>query len=258
MSNPLIANLKLPGRTFQLPSKGLLYSADMFSEEVKNGEVHIHPLSSITEISLKNPDLLLSGQAVLDVVRECIPAIKRPLELYSRDVDAIMFFLRIATYGDQYSIEVTHDCENAKKHGYVANVESIVNQMKMLDIETVKANHEVLVGGQLVKTRPLLFRDLLGIFEMNIGKKEFSNEDLKNLAAQNLMSMIDSVDGITDREQIREWALLLPSRLVKKITDSAQLLNDWGPEQVVEIKCKDCGETMRVELPVNPINFFTD
>ena len=202
MTNPLLTKLKLPGRTFQLPSKGLLYSDGMFSEDVTAGEVHIHPLSSVTEITLKNPDSLISGLALSEVVKECIPGILKPMELYARDVDAIMFFLRIATYGNEYRIEVTHDCEKGVKHSYTADVEQIVTSMPMLDLQTIEDNRTVLVGGQTVITRPVLFKDLIGIFAANMGKKEFTTEDLKQLSVMNLVSMIEIVDGITDRDLI--------------------------------------------------------
>jgi hypothetical protein len=35
-------------------------------------------------------------------------------------------------------------------------------------------------------------------------------------------------------------------------------MNDWGPKQTVELVCKDCGEKMDVELPLNPVSFFTE
>ena len=42
------------------------------------------------------------------------------------------------------------------------------------------------------------------------------------------------------------------------ITEAAGELNKWGPEQVVTLKCRDCGADMKVELPLNPVSFFTE
>ena len=69
--NPLLQKLKLPGRTFQLPSRGALYNNGELSS--KEGEVHVHPMSALTEISLKNPDLLFNGRALEEVCAECVP-----------------------------------------------------------------------------------------------------------------------------------------------------------------------------------------
>jgi len=43
-----------------------------------------------------------------------------------------------------------------------------------------------------------------------------------------------------------------------RITDAIEKTNDWGPNQNVKLKCKDCGEEIDVELPLNPISFFTE
>jgi hypothetical protein len=46
--------------------------------------------------------------------------------------------------------------------------------------------------------------------------------------------------------------------MINRITNAASELNDWGPEQITTLKCKDCGEEMKVELPMNPVSFFTE
>jgi hypothetical protein len=45
--------------------------------------------------------------------------------------------------------------------------------------------------------------------------------------------------------------------MMNKVSDAAEKLNSWGPDQVVKLRCKDCGELMDVELPLNPVSFFT-
>jgi hypothetical protein len=35
-------------------------------------------------------------------------------------------------------------------------------------------------------------------------------------------------------------------------------LNNWGPQISVPVGCRDCGEQMEVEIPLNPINFFSE
>ena len=129
-TNPLLQKIKLPGRTFQLPSRGALYQ----NGEVANaeGEIHVHALSALAEINLKNPDLLFNGKAIQEVFSECIPEIKNASALYARDIDALMFFLRLVTYGPHFEISVKHNCEKAKDHAYVVNIEELTQQMKLV------------------------------------------------------------------------------------------------------------------------------
>ncbi len=256
--NPLLAKLRLPGRTFQLPSRGALYRNGELTADAATAEVHVHPMTALTEINLKNQDLLFNGKAIEAVVAECVPEIKKPLELFGRDVDALLFFLRLTTYGSEFRIEVKHTCENAKEHSYVVNLEELVMSMQYLDPTLIEQKRRVtLSNGQVVVTRPLRFRDIVNLYHLSGQKKELTPDDVKELAVVNLMSMIESVDDITDGKLIEAWIRALTTPMMNNISDAAEKLNDWGPNQIVKLKCKDCGELMDVELPLNPVSFFT-
>lgn len=254
--NPLLAKLKLPGRTFQLPSRGVFYKNDELSSQ--EGEVHVHPMSALTEINLKNPDLLFSGKAIEEVVAECVPEIKKPLDLFGRDIDALTFFLRLVTYGPHFEVNVKHNCEAAKSHSYVVNIEEMVMAMKPLD-PTLSSQFKVtLPNGQTVKLRPVTFRHMIKLFQMNTGKQELTADEIKSNIVFNLVNLIESVDGTTDKTDIEGWVRALTSPMTARITEVIEKMNDWGPAQTAELKCKDCGETMTVELPLNPVSFFTE
>jgi len=257
--NPLLAKVKLPGRTFELPSKGALYSNGELDASARTGEVHVHPMTALVEINLKNPDLLFNGKALETVFAECVPAVKKPLDLFGRDIDAILFFLRLATYGSEYRIEVKHNCAEAKQHSYVVNIEELIQRMGVLDPTLIEAKRTVqMPSGHVVYTRPMKYRDIIEIFHKTGTKKEFSIEDIQELNVINMLSMIERVDDVTDPKLIEEWIRTLTTPLVNKIAAAAGELNGWGPEQVVSLKCKDCGEEMKVELPLNPVSFFTE
>ena len=256
--NPLLQKIKLPGRTFQLPSRAALYHNG--EVDAPNGEVHVFPMTALAEINLKNPDLLFNGKALEAVLGECVPAVKQPLELFGRDIDALLFFLRIATYGSEFRVEVKHSCENAKQHSYVVQLEEIVQRMQMLDPTMVEQKRAIVLPGldQTVYTRPMKFKDVIELFHKSGNKKELSVDDIKELAISNMLSMIEKVDDVTDRGFIEEWLKTLTSPQMNRIQDAANQLNGWGPDQVVTLKCKDCGEEMSVELPLNPVSFFTE
>lgn len=253
-ANPLLQKLKLPGRVFQLPSRGALYkNGELDSPE---GEVHVHPMSALTEINLKNPDQLFNGKALTEVCAECVPEVKRPTELFGRDVDALMFFLRLVTYGPKFEVNVKHTCEDAKNHSYTVDIERMVAEMKPLD-PTEKFEITIQTG-QKVLLHPVKFEHMIKLFQMNAGKKELTPDDVKKNIIFNLVSLIESVDGISDRALIEEWAKGLTAPMQNRITDVIEKMNDWGPSNTTKLKCKDCGTEMDVELPLNPISFFTE
>jgi hypothetical protein len=257
--NPLLSKVKLPGRTFQLPSHGAMYNSGELDSGSATGEIQVHPMSALAEINLKNPDLLFNGKALVAVLAECVPAIKKPLELFGRDVDALLFFLRLSTYGSEYRIEVKHDCEEAKQHAYTVDIEELVNQMKQLDPTLIEAKRTVLLeNGQSVYTRPMKFQDIIAMFHRSGSKKELTPDDIKDIAITNLLGMIEKVEDVTDPKFIEEWIKSLTTPMVNRITEAATELNDWGPSQTVPLKCKDCQQEMKVELPLNPVSFFTE
>lgn len=252
--NPLLQKLKLPGRVFQLPSRGALYkNGELGTAE---GEVHVHAMSALTEINLKNPDQLFNGKALEEVCRECIPDVKKPSELFGRDVDALMFFLRLVTYGPQFEINVKHNCENAKNHSYTVDIEKMVHEMAFLDPTT--KYEVVLQNEQKVVLHPVKFEHMIKLFQMNAGKTELTADDVKSNIIFNLVNLIESVDGIADRAMIEAWAKLLTSPQQNRITEVIEKMNDWGPASTTRLKCRDCGTEMEVELPLNPISFFTE
>lgn len=255
--NPLLEKLKLPGRIFPLPSKGALYKNGEIARE--DGELHVRALSALAEINLKNPDLLFNGEALQEVFAECVPDVKDVKQLYGRDIDAIMFFLRLVTYGPSYEINVKHNCEHAKDHSYLVNIEEIVMNMKQLDPTTIDADRTVVLdNGQTVILHPVKFEHMIKLFQMNAGKTEFSNDDIKRNIVYNLVNLIESVDGITDKDMITEWVSAISTVQQNKLNDALEKINDWGPASTATLKCRDCGQEMVAELPLNPINFFTE
>ena len=256
--NPLLATLKMPGRIFQLPSRGLFYTGNELSAEIPDAEIHVHPMSAFDEISMKNPDLLYSGRAVDEVLKTCIPEILKPTELYGKDVDAVMLFLRLVTYGPNYDVTVTHTCDEAKPHSYVVDLEALLQNMKYLDVTALEQVFTVrLPNGQVVNLQAVRYSHILELLRANEGKKTLTDKDQKDNLYLNLLNVIKSVDNIEDKQQIKEWLGTVPAPYVSKIIDKIDQTNDWGPDLKVELTCKDCGEKLKVEIPINPISFFS-
>lgn len=258
-TNPLLANLKLPGRIFQLPSKGLFYKNGELSEPEKNGEVHVQPMSALDEITIKNPDQLFSGDGISTIVRRCITGIEKPEELLTKDVDAIMVFLRVVTYGPEYEYTVKHNCKDSKEHTYNIDLESFITNTVMLDDVKMEANYSVqLKNGQTVKLRPNTYQDVIDMIKDSNGKSSMTSVEQQKSMLKVLLSIIESVDGISDQAMIEEWITKVPSPLISTIAKKMESLNDWGPSLTTTVQCKDCGEDIKVDIPINPVTFFTE
>ena len=84
-----------------------------------------------------------------------------------------------------------------------------------------------------------------------------SDEDIKSNLYINLLNVIKSVDGITDKDMIKEWIGSIPAPYVTKIINAVDHTNNWGPDLKVELICKDCQKAIEVEIPINPVSFFS-
>lgn len=258
-TNPLLAGLKLPGRIFQLPSKGLFYKNGELSESVKNGEIHVHPMSALDEINMKNPDQLFSGEAVNTVFKHCIEGIDKPSELLAKDIDAIMIFLRAVTYGPQYEFTAKHICKDAKDHSYTCDLDTVIGAMPLLSEEDVEQKFTVdLENGQIVKLQPNRYSQIVDLIKANQNKKEFTTQDQQDNLVKVIVSVIESVNGISDVALIQEWVTKLPSPMISKIGSKVEEISNWGADLKVSCTCKDCGEVFSVEIPINPVTFFNE
>lgn len=258
-TNPLLVNLKLPGRTFQLPSRGLFYKDGELDSSCTDGEIHVQPLSALDEINLKNPDQLFSGTAIDLVVRQCVPAIKKPTQLLSKDVDALLMFLRAATYGSSYEFMAKHTCEGAKDHSYVADLDEMIGRMKMIDPTIINEHYSLtLQNGQTVRLRPHRYAHMLELIKANENKKVMTVDDQRDNLKRMVMSVIDQVDNISDRDKILEWMSRIPSPMLNKIANRVENINEWGPDVSWTCKCRDCGEEFKIDIPINPVSFFTE
>jgi|LakMenE01Jun11ns_1017448.scaffolds.fasta_scaffold9915223_2 hypothetical protein len=256
--NPLLAKLKLPGRVLQLPSRGLLYSNGELDSSITAGELHIQPMNAFDEVVLKNPDMLFTGKALDPVFSNCIQGIIKPTELFGKDVDAIMLFLRLVTYGPSYEITANHRCENGRQHTYTIDLEQVLSTIKYLD-STILENQFVvrLENGQIVKLQPARYDKIIEVLQANEGKEKLSVEDIQNNIFMNLMSVIQSIDGIEDRNLISEWIRSAGANHIDRIAGYLDDINNWGLDLTSTLVCRDCGEKFDVELPLNPISFFS-
>lgn len=257
--NPLLDKIKLPGRIFQLPSRGIFYTNEELSPDVKEAEIHVHAMSALDEINMKNPDQLFSGDAVNTVFKNCLPGIQNPTQLLSKDVDAIMLFLRTVTYGPSYEFTAKHWCEKASTHTYVADIDVMIQNMKYIDPTIADDLYTVeLPNGQIVKLRPTRYQHSIDFVKRNSNKEKLTLKDQEINLMDTLLGVIVSVDGITDPKLIEEWLRKLPSPRVNKVAQKIQSVNDWGSNLTWTCKCRDCGKEFPVEIPINPVSFFTE
>lgn len=271
--NPLLAKVKLPGRVFQLPSKGLFYNAGVLAESVHNGEIQVKPMSALVELKIRSADLLISAKIIREVCMECAPEILKPEQLIAKDVDALFIFLVASTYGNKKSIRSMHTCEKAEIHDYMIDLDVIINAPMNEILEHRDMIYSIdLDNGQTVKLKPVVFTDSIDMLLLRQGvtTKELNNpatvtnKDMEDIVVRDLMSVIQSVSTggtdsveVTDKKMISEWIRVLSKKHIDLIIEAATKSSEWGFNMTTTLKCKDCGEDYQHNVELNPINFFS-
>ncbi len=116
---------------------------------------------------------------------------------------------------------------------------------------------------QVVTVRPFLYSDVVEASQRattgqvaDMTDLEFVNA-VKEMVILGALPAIVSVDSVTNVEHIREWLESLPPPWIKLLGTRIDEINSFGADLKVTVKCKDCGESVDLTVPLNPQSFFT-
>ena len=124
--NPLQKYFRSPAIQLKLPSQGHYWSQGALDPTL-TGEYPVYPMTAKDEMLFNNPDALLNGQGVVDVIKSCIPAIKDPWAIPNIDLDVILVAIRIASYGEK--MEFLSTCPSCKaENNYDADLKLFIDR----------------------------------------------------------------------------------------------------------------------------------
>jgi len=149
--SPLEKYTRQPKLYIDLPSKGVWYPKTVLD---KFEELEVYSMTASDEMALKTPDGLYTGNTVVRIIQNCIPAIKDAWYVPTVDLDYILGAIRLATYGD--SLEVKTTCKECK------NVDDFALSINDI-LQNIQSNQfvsEVKVIDLTVKIRPLTYKEL--------------------------------------------------------------------------------------------------
>ena len=80
---------------------------------------------------------------------------------------------------------------------------------------------------------------------------------LSDFVTMTISSLVESVDGITDRDMIFEWCQQLPIEFKNELADKVEGQTDWGTKFEYTVNCQDCDMPIDFTASLNPVGFFT-
>lgn len=270
--NPLLIKVKLPGKVYALPSKGLFYPPGVLDASVTDGEIQVHPMSALAEMKLRSADLLFSGKVIREVCRECAPEILKPEALLTQDVDALFAFLRQVTYGETHTVSAMHTCDDAKLHEYKINMSPLLAKPNNSILAHRDEIYKITLSNeQIVHAKPSTYLEAMQSVHMRseVNRLERENgkvddEKLTDITIFEISAVVRSVEvnidgkpvNIDNREHITEWIRALPRTQLDELLAGVKTASNWGFEFKAQLMCKDCGKSYEYNLELDPISFF--
>ena len=279
--NPLKGRFRAPRSYTRIPSNGAFYDSEIL-DQTETGEYPVYAMTSRDEIMMRNPDALLNGESVAQVIASCVPAVKKPRELLGADVDALMVAIQGATYGDTISMEAKcPECGNTTHTA--ASVSSLLSTMQpvpenvkiktdddlTITIKPVSYETSIAAGVQnFQSTRSL---QSIASIEDDMERLKAFNDSYMKLAQLNFMVLVYSVHSISGRDEngeefvvankdnIQEYLENCETGVGNMITEAVTQLNQAGIQKQVNVQCEneDCKNVFESALEFNPVNFST-
>ena len=275
LQNPLKGYFRQYKLFLKLPS-GTSYYAPNVVKFTDTGEIGIMLMTGKDELILKNPDALLNGEALTEVIKSCVPEVSDPRALLTNDIDALITAIRYATYNDALETELAcPKCDH--KNLFKLDLQYSLDNMSFLDSEYVVN----LDNGLSVFVKPYGFPELLrGLhaqFEQSKLTRAIENESItedqrmklfatafKELSVITYALMLNSVLKVVDesknidvsnKDDIKEFLQNIDKKSSDKISDLIKEINQIGIKRSFTAVCDKCKHSWESEVDFNPVNF---
>lgn len=271
-----------------LPSKGLPYPPGTVNLS-PTGELGVRPMTTADQITLSNPEALISGDAAIKIFESCAPGVIYPDALLGPDVEAIYAAIRLATFGENTDIDlVCPKCGH--QHNFEMPIRYSLDNMKFLpenpkaiitvpaenDDQTldvyvrpytmVESTQDANIKFKEAKTAQLLFASDESLEDPEKKSEFFRSiqeiaKELVKLVSNCVVRIVDTASGdefdVDDKSLIHDWINSLPAKEAEKITNLVNDLNlKFGIKKDIDASCAKCEHKWKTEINFDPAGFF--
>lgn len=279
-----------PVLNMKLPTGGKFIKDLDKSELTVFDEVGIMPITTHNDLELRNPENLLNGEIINQLLADCTTLTMDITKLAKVDIDALLVGIKIATYGkdDEKTFVCTkEDCKHE-------NTISMDLYSLISDINEFKDEYKVtLSNGIMVYLKPTTYGDILRMEQEQLEEttsikalekriKDYSDLDeeevekqqsdlynqisrlVKSLAQSTLITLVNDIiqvitpegDLVTSNEEILEFVTQLSKSDYELLTNTLTDINEISVKESVPVVCEQCGSKYDLALDYNPTNFF--
>lgn len=278
--NPLASFMRQPKIFIRLPSNGEYWPSGSL-DFTENGEYPVYSMTAHDELLLKIPDALMNGQAVVDIIQNCMPNIRDAWQIPSIDIDAILIAIRIATYGEDFNTTLTLGETELE---YKVDLRTVLDGlMRQITWDPYVAINEELT----VHVKPVNYRQLTNMAIQNfetqkiiqIANDDQMSEDDKvrifkesfsklskitiGIVAESVYKVDSSQGSTSDSSYIQEFVYNVDKNIFNKIQAHLETLKEQNSIKPVQIPVTDelreqgyTGDIIEVPLTFDAAAFF--
>lgn len=266
--------VELPSSKFEFYTKNILDHDSSISKEIG-----VRPMTALDELTLKDPDALLNGEAIKSILVSCVPAVKDPGKLFINDVNVLLATARAVSLGNEMAITVT--CPACKTvDDYVLDLGSIAQATDKLEKEYVVVHDKLRV---YVKPHTLdahltamhiSFEEskLIKVFEdhekySDIERIKAMSSAINRIGRLNFDQISSSIvkivleDGteVSDVGHIAEFIANVDNQFSKAVEAKVNEISKIGLAEKTHIQCNvaTCEHIWEEHIGFNPTDFFT-
>jgi hypothetical protein len=279
-TNPLTMYMRQPKIYIRLPSNGEYWPAGAI-ELSETSEYAVYSMTAKDELALKVPDALMNGQAVVDVIQSCIPAVKNAWACPNLDLDILLIAIRLATYGEMMTTPIKiGDLDLEYQVDLRTVMDNLQNQITWDPIVPINSELTVFV-------KPLTYKNIsqaaIQAFETQkimdvVNDKSMSDEQkialfkesFGKMSQATLSTIIDSIERIESAHgttgepaHIKEFVDNIDKEIYGKIETHLTNLRNQNTIKPMRVAVTDemkergiSGETLEIPITFDPSNFF--
>jgi hypothetical protein len=279
--NPLQKYFRQPGAYVKLPShRSSFFDSEAIEYAKESKEVAVYPMTATDEINFRTPDALVTGDAVLNTIKSCVPEVKDPKKLFKNDIDFLLAVIRCISYK---SFDIEAKCPECKAtNTYTISLDSILEAVEYLDNE-YPVN---LDNGLTIMVTPQKYESTLKYLSIALEESSFLrtlsggtpdmmadpermkklSKSLQHISQMSHEIMIDSIAAVineydnvnvTDKNYIKEFVSNINTDEVKIISTEVDRVNAIGLLKDHNVKCTECEHEWKAEMMYDPVAFFT-
>lgn len=182
--NPLIGMMRQPKIYIRLPSGGNFWPEGSIIMP-ESGEFPVYSMTAKDELALKIPDALMNGQAVVDVIQNCMPNIKNAWHCPNLDMDVILIAIRIATYGEFMTVPINIADFSSE---YQADLRQVLDQLQ----------------NQITWTSEVPINEDLTVYVKPINYKTMTSSALQTFETQKIIQLVND-DSYSEEEKLKAF-----------------------------------------------------